>query len=142
MHPADLHLTLAFLGEMAPVTRIVDVITPVARDVTGFSLALDAPGWFPRGGIAWVGPAARPPGLKALRHALLLALMMIGFTAERRAFCPHVTLARRADGPPRTPALRPWPVQQFGLFERVTPVVAGAPRYRCIKAFPLCPPTG
>ena len=92
----QLHLTLRYIG---------DVDRPVAEDVAAalgsihaptVELALSGVGWFdhgPRGALfARVAPVEP---LAALHTKLDRALVRAGLEPERRAFLPHITLARR-----------------------------------------------
>ena len=91
----QLHLTLRFIGE---------VERPVANDIAGtlarlrsptFGLRIKGVGKFEQrnGGALWVGVEPRKPVI-ALAAKVERALQQIGLEPERRAFMPHVTLAR------------------------------------------------
>ena len=95
----QLHLTLRYIGE---------VDRPMAEDVaealgsihaTPIGLELNGVGWFdqrPRGALfARVAPAEL---LAALHNKIDRALVHIGLEPERRAYLPHITLARRRAG--------------------------------------------
>jgi 2'-5' RNA ligase len=91
----NLHLTLAFLGEVA-VSR-ADAVR-AAMDNTGFeplTLVFERTGCFGRqgGSVFWVG-IAKNPALFALQRELSANLAAEGFALESRRFEPHVTLAR------------------------------------------------
>lgn len=111
----QLHLTLHFLGEQ-PVARLEALIDAVQVPVTPFELSLGSARLWP-GGIAVLEPDTVPAALTELHRALADALQAGGWPTERRAFRPHVTLARRA-GPSRPPlSFRSliWPVRGFAL---------------------------
>lgn len=95
----QLHLTLRYIGE---------VDRPVAEDVASalgsihaapINLALSGVGWFdhgPRGALfARVAPVEP---LAALHTKIDRALVGAGLKPERRAYSPHITLARRRSG--------------------------------------------
>jgi 2'-5' RNA ligase len=96
--PDNLHVTLAFLGEVAR-GRLGDVIAaaaavPVERGEQPF----DRIGTWGRGG-ALVLEATRPVApLVALERALGARLKAAGLTLDRRPFRPHITLSRRPTG--------------------------------------------
>ncbi|TFE19771.1 RNA 2',3'-cyclic phosphodiesterase [Cohnella luojiensis] len=101
-HPADLHVTLHFLGD-TPASRVPDIgalAAEAAAATAPFALALTEAGTFgppsaPR--VLWCGlaePAARKGALAALHAALGARLAASGFAAEARPFRAHVTLAR------------------------------------------------
>lgn len=129
----QLHLTLRFIGE---------VDRHAARDVDAalagivhpsFTLALSGLGTFGRRGApetVWAGVSPAGP-VKALHNKVDQALSRVGLDPDRRAFTPHVTLARlkRSSGPVRSLIERsggfatpPFQVSAFGLYEsRLTP---------------------
>ena len=92
--PKNLHLTLAFLGELPGPEAAVRALEQVR--VPGFSLTTAPPGRFPggRGALWWVGlePA---PGLLAAREALVRALDGQGLWMDPKPFLPHLTLGRQ-----------------------------------------------
>jgi 2'-5' RNA ligase len=99
----QLHLTLRFIGEIE---------RPAAEDVAAalgairqgpFEIALNGIGSFERRGrpeTLWAGVTPHP-ALKALHDKADQACVRAGLEPERRAFHPHITLARlgRAAGP-------------------------------------------
>ncbi len=96
--PENLHLTLAFLGDV-PVARIPSLIDGLAAAVGGvgaFTARAIGVGAFPsvvRPQVLWVGiAAAEMVGLAARVQA---ACEREGARRERRAFRPHVTLGRK-----------------------------------------------
>ena len=93
--PENLHLTLAFIGE--------------TEDLPGAKAALDAacvggPVSLTVGGLGhfndlwWTGVRENPK-LEKLALAVQRALREQGFSIEKRAWKPHVTLVRRWRGP-------------------------------------------
>src|SRR5213076_540438 len=113
-----MHLTLAFIGH-----RPLDDIEPASEAIRD-----SAPAAAPQLALAealWLSPR-RPHvltvalddesgALAELQAAVVEALAdAIGFEPERRAFRPHVTVARvRRGAPPRTDGLRPAPQASF-----------------------------
>jgi len=91
---ANLHLTLAFLGNVSralapPLARILDEVPG-----TGFDLRLDRMGVFRQARVAWIAPAIAPESLAVLERCLRSRLQETGFPPDARPFRPHVTLAR------------------------------------------------
>ncbi len=76
MRPAALHLTLAFIGSVAP-TELAELerIASGIR-VPAFDLNLDRLGFWPQRGILWAGCSTRPPPLSALSERLAVALLL------------------------------------------------------------------
>jgi RNA 2',3'-cyclic 3'-phosphodiesterase len=92
---ANIHLTLAFIGEVG-VDRIDvlrDVVDALPREA--FVLALDCVGTFRHSEIAWIAPSQVPAALTALQSSIVAALAKNDFRIEERPFHAHVTLARR-----------------------------------------------
>lgn len=93
--PGKLHLTLHFLGDL-DAARLA-AVRRALHDVTAppFVLRLDAAAVWPNG-VALLRPRRVPAALRALHAAVGAAVAAAGVPTERRAYRPHVTLARRA----------------------------------------------
>ena len=129
----QLHLTLRFIGE---------IDRHQARDVHAalgalhhprFEIGLNGVGSFDRRGVPvtlWVGVMPQEP-LRALHKKVDQAVMRAGVEPDRRAYSPHITLARLGRDAGSIAALLetsggitspPFPVDRFALFEsRLTP---------------------
>jgi RNA 2',3'-cyclic 3'-phosphodiesterase len=96
--PANLHLTLRFLGWQndEQVERLEQALaTPFAS--APFDLELRDLGHFPPRGsprVLWVGVGQGRDTVVALHAEIELRLRELGFLPEDRPFHPHVTLAR------------------------------------------------
>lgn len=106
---ADLHLTLAFLGNQP--SSLLPVLEGVLKHlrVAQITLEIDRLGQFPRNRITWAGMTAPPAALFALQKELVEALSLRNVAFEREAvYRPHITLARSTDAPAQTqfPAIR------------------------------------
>jgi len=93
--PENLHLTLAFLGEVAParvaaVHKAMDSVT-----LRPMKLTFDNVGCFKRdgGNIWWIG-LAENKALSDVQKELADSLLAGDFRLESRRFSPHITLAR------------------------------------------------
>lgn len=139
---ANLHLTLAFVGNVEAAA--LACMEEAAADIEAppFSLRLDRLGSFPRAGVLWLGCSETPEPLQTLAAALQAALEPCGYRPEQRPFAAHVTVARkyrRALRPQFVPAVE-WPVAAFTLVDsRLEPDGA---RYSAVRHFPLCGPGG
>jgi 2'-5' RNA ligase len=119
MRPETLHLTLAFLGNVAsdrlPAARAAADRVAAAS----FSFTLDRLEYWRHNRLLWAGGDAAP-GLLALAGQLQDSLRQNGFALEERRFVPHVTLARNvkeaqgADLPPLC-----WECRSFALVRSV-----------------------
>ena len=130
-----IHLTLAFLGEVAG-DRAEEAAAAGAH-VRGapFRLRLDQVGSFRHAGVSWIGSRSTPPRLTALQSTLVLALAARGFAPDERSFAPHVTLARGIVRPvPRAPTTAiAWRVRELTLVRSET----GTGRYAVMERWPL-----
>ena len=100
--PESIHLTLKFLGNVAPDTipQIVEAMNRIAQPASPFSLQVGGAGAFPnwqRPQVIWVGIGGEIGRLAALQKELEAALSSLGFQPESRAFSPHLTLGRLRD---------------------------------------------
>lgn len=145
-----LHLTLAFLGDVAP-SRVPAVAARLRADlaaIPAFSSQVVGVGAFPnvtRPQVVWVGVTA--PALGAVAEAVEGACAAEGFARERRPFRPHVTLGRvrvrsRRDAPDLAVLARDGarafgeaPVRNVTLFR--SELAAGGTRHSALAAFPL-----
>ncbi len=95
----QLHLTLRYIGEVdRPVAEDVDEALGSIH-AAPVMFGLNGVGWFdqrPRGALFARAAPADP--LAALHNKLDRALVRIGLEPERRAYLPHITLARRRSG--------------------------------------------
>jgi 2'-5' RNA ligase len=97
--PEAIHLTLQFLGDVAPgkVEAIADTLRSVCDDQVPFTFDLKGLGVFPSLGrprVVWVGVAEPSGMLNALQGQVTQALAPLGFEPEKRAFSPHLTIGR------------------------------------------------
>ncbi|BBL74772.1 RNA 2',3'-cyclic phosphodiesterase [Methylomagnum ishizawai] len=107
--PDNLHVTLAFLGEVAQerwpgIVRVADAIK-----VPSFTLTLDRAEFWPRNGIVCLGAGQAPQPLSDLAQGLAQGLKQAGFILDQRPYRPHLTLARKGRSG-RTALVLPEPV--------------------------------
>ena len=123
----QLHLTLRFIGE---------VERPMAEDLAAalgrlhaprFDIRIKGVGRFDQrnSGALWAGVEPRDP-LAVLAAKVERVCLSVGLEPERRAYHPHVTLARWSGGKPRLDAWldqhsglrsQPWTSREFILYE-------------------------
>ncbi|MBS3734399.1 MAG: RNA 2',3'-cyclic phosphodiesterase [Phycisphaerae bacterium] len=98
--PENLHVTLHFLGEVDAerLTEVCETAVAGAGEVEPFDFAVEGALCVPSGGrklrMIWAGVVEPTGRLAALHTTLGTALEGLGFRQERRAFRPHITLAR------------------------------------------------
>jgi len=129
-----IHLTLAFLGAVAPEKAIA-----AARRVEGrpHALPIEKAHYWKHNKIIWAGPHDLPSALKALVESLHLALYKAEFILESRTYAAHVTLLRSAPHPGELPPLPrvEWPVGEFTLVRSA--VSNKGSSYEIVERFPL-----
>ncbi len=109
LEPRQMHLTLAFLGNISP--EIQELLSEKLRAISWkpFFLPLVGLGTFPTKGwpkIIWIGVGTGHPHLFQLHKRVQEALLAVGLEPDLRPFHPHVTLARCRDVSPQT--IRPF----------------------------------
>ncbi len=122
----QLHLTLRFIGEVDRHAAADIHAALGAVHHPPFALVVAGLGMFDRRGMpetVWAGVAPAET-VRALHNKVDQALARVGIARDRRAFHPHITLARlnRGSGPPdlflaRGLRMPSWTVADFGLFE-------------------------
>lgn len=103
VRPAQLHLTLHFLGDVDSdrLAAFKETLATVRHEP--FTIAIRGTGVFPprgRPSVLWAGVAESSP-LTELHDAIGAAIEACGLQVERRPYVPHVTLARLTPAVPR-----------------------------------------
>ena len=106
--PENLHLTLAFIGEISPkkVDKIKAILETVEFDP--FEATVDKLGTFSRGALWWTGLREEKP-LMNLQRELTHKLALCGFEMDGRKYNPHITLGREV-----VTDIKPWQIEPFG----------------------------
>lgn len=97
--PANLHLSLKFLGEISlkQLKRTQQIITEIIKTTLPFEIILETLGVFPdfrEARIIWIGTNQPPRQLKQLVDQLETKLLKIGLPEEQHPFRAHITLGR------------------------------------------------
>jgi 2'-5' RNA ligase len=97
--PDNMHLTLKFLGAVEPKAkdRLIACLEEVLAEHRAFDFSLRGLGVFPntkQPRVMWLGVDAGREKLIGLAEAVESALSPLGFAPEKRAYHPHLTLAR------------------------------------------------
>ena len=96
--PDAIHITLKFIGEV-PETRLADVDAAlVGLSWKPIAISVRGVGFFPGNRsprVFWAGMEA--PTMPGLAEQLNAMMERLGFDQEKRAFRPHITLARARD---------------------------------------------
>jgi len=98
VEPDNLHLTLKFLGDTTAeqVDEVKEILLQTVSQFSAFRFQLKGLGYFKSNGqprVLFTDIENFEP-LKQLVNALQVPLKEIGFEKEKRAFKPHLTLAR------------------------------------------------
>ena len=136
--PETLHLTLAFLGEVA-AERLPAVQEAAAGvEAAGFCLNLDRLGYWSHNHLFWAGCTQIDAAVQALAEDLAQRLRAQGFRLEDRRFVPHMTLVRKMMTPPdRLPVVSAmsWNCREFVLVRSLS--VRGGVDYNRLAAWAL-----
>jgi len=100
LDPAQMHLTLSFLGNVSPEIEAILQANLGAIAWRAFFLPISGLGTFPgkgRPNIVWIGVGAGHPHLFQLHKRVQEAALAAGLEPDLRSFHPHVTLARCRD---------------------------------------------
>lgn len=109
--PANLHLTLKFIGEQPDAGPISTALASVPFP-SPIEIHLRGIGKFPR--LLWLGIEA-PESLVELARNIETTLLPLGIPAERRPYSPHLTLARQKEDR-HIPRLSDQSEEDFGSF--------------------------
>ena len=130
----NLHVTLAFLGDVgeAEFAQLRHIPPPLTE---GFELQIDTLAFRKRPRLLWAVPGTVPAVLLGLESWLWGRLEDLGIQRDRRAYRPHVTLARRAAYVADALAPVRWPVAGFALVQSSL----GPPHstYEVVRTWPL-----
>ena len=122
VHPAQFHITLAFLG-MQP-SPVIPVLCGLASTLSfePCTLVLDQVGRFRRAGVLWLGASVVPAALQDFLQALIEVVENAGIDRDQKAWQPHITLYRRLRNSPPIMDTVPvtWPLDGFSLIESVS----------------------
>lgn len=115
--PANLHITLAFLGDVA-VSRLGELKLLAAKlGGLAFNLSFTAPAYWRHNRIVWAPADATPQALSDLVKEIERSLQTAGFSFDERPYAPHLTLLRKArwDPPARTLKNINWEINEYVL---------------------------
>ena len=100
--PENMHLTLRFLGDVTLAQRqqLVTLLEQAFSGTKRFPMRIAGTGAFPnlrRPSVVWAGMTPLEGSLADIQQQTEEAVRTIGLAPERRAFQPHLTLARIRD---------------------------------------------
>jgi 2'-5' RNA ligase len=103
VRPEGIHLTLRFLGDVAP-ERIEDICGRAARGVDtipSFPIEVRGCGGFPstkRPRVVWIGVEDPSGSLQAMQARVEAGMQELGFPRDEKGYNPHLTLGRLKSG--------------------------------------------
>ena len=138
MDTADLHLTLAFIGDVTADMRGPIIAATEMVAACAFTLVIDRPDYWRHNRIVWAGCASTPAALNETANAIRQALARAGIRFDDKKFVPHITLLRDAPRDFELAALEPieWQIERFVLLQSVQ---GQKPRYEVLKAWTARP---
>jgi 2'-5' RNA ligase len=92
---SNLHITLAFLGEVSAYDQIALIQQGKKIQGSAFFLELNSIGCWRKPGILWVAPEDTPKPLTTLVEQLQMIIKLQGLNVDERLYKPHVTIARK-----------------------------------------------
>lgn len=139
--PENLHLTISFLGQVAP-DRLGAIEQALALlNSPPLHLQLEGVGVFPNAGILYA-QAQPSPALLSFAEQVFRAMETCGIPREQRPCTPHITLARSKgrvhlnEHEQSNPAFHQrFEVHEFRLYESLT--LPGGAQYEVLRAFSL-----
>lgn len=119
----NLHLTAAFLGELDSRRQQVLISALDGLVLPSVELVLNRLGWWRRSRILWLGPVCNPLEMQAFIDDLRQRLWQAEFSVDRRAFHPHITLARKCQRPQLPASIEPlsWTPNRLYLVQSERP---------------------
>jgi 2'-5' RNA ligase len=101
VEPQNVHITIRFLGNIAPETaeKIFDEMKKL--QFTPFTVQIKGIGAFPNPNyprVVWAGITTGADELKSIFSQIEPKLRDLGFTPDTRGFSPHLTIARVRSG--------------------------------------------
>ena len=104
VRPANVHLTLKFLGDVAErdLSQVAEVLEKIPQRHEPFEVTPSGFGAFPSGRrarIFWAGIGEGSERLRALARDVDASLEPLGFEREARPYTPHLTLGRARGRP-------------------------------------------
>ncbi|EPK7361226.1 RNA 2',3'-cyclic phosphodiesterase [Kluyvera ascorbata] len=135
---ANMHITLAFLGEVSAEKQ--RALSAMAGRIyqPGFTLHLDDAGQWLRSRVVWLGTRQPPRGLLQLANMLRAQAARSGCYQSPQPFHPHLTLLRNAGQAVSIPAPGfhwDFPVTEFVLYE--SRYAGGRTRYTPLQRWTL-----
>ncbi len=114
---ANLHMTLAFLGDVSEFETKHLLERAATINNPSFELQLTHVCWWKKPQILFIGTETIPDALLQLVNTIRDMVQQQGLTIDTRPYRPHVTIARKAKQPIETcePFIVAWRADSFAL---------------------------
>jgi 2'-5' RNA ligase len=135
--PENLHITLAFLGNVDADQRACVERSADNLDLPAFDLILDRLAYWPRPRVVWAGSGNTPAAFTELAIRLQQDARDCGLQIDRRPPVAHLTLKRKVTRATAGAGFDPvcWRVAQFHLVASDTQ--PAGPLYERLRSWPL-----
>jgi 2'-5' RNA ligase len=130
--PANLHVTLTFLGNVDAATELLVTEAAAEIPVTQMAITFDKIDFWRKPRILCLSSENPDPAVVSLAMSLTAMAAEFGVSVDERPFAPHVTLVRKAKRPVQVefePII--WSADSFCLVESCT--LPEGVEYRVIK---------
>jgi 2'-5' RNA ligase len=119
---SNLHITLAFIGNVPPTTKHCLQQAATTINEHAFTLYLDKLGYWEKPRIVWLGASQLPDALSKLVTQLNTQLRPCDYRPDARPYQAHVTLFREVTSSRKLPVVPPliWSVNDFCLIRSIT----------------------
>ncbi|MBV7261963.1 RNA 2',3'-cyclic phosphodiesterase [Photobacterium sp. WH24] len=138
---ANLHLTLAFLGQITDEQTRQLVAAVNQLTIPAFSMHFNLLRYWKRSRVLWLGGDICPEPLGRLAEQLNQLALDLGLIQDARRYTPHITLRKNLRQRPVIPDEQPdflFHFQRFGLY--ISEPDGPGVRYRLANQWPLIQP--
>ncbi|QUJ67050.1 RNA 2',3'-cyclic phosphodiesterase [Photobacterium sp. GJ3] len=135
---ANLHLTLAFLGQVTEAQQQQLIQATEQLTIPAFNVVFNFIRYWKRSRVIWMGAEQSPPALLQLAEQLGEIAEATGLPRDTRQYTPHITLKKNVRQRPVLDSLSPdfhFHFQRFGLY--ISEVDGPGVRYRLVNQWPL-----
>ncbi|NAX47107.1 RNA 2',3'-cyclic phosphodiesterase [Photobacterium halotolerans] len=138
---ANLHMTLAFLGQITDkqASQLIRDVSQLA--IPAFSMHFNLLRYWKRSRVLWLGSDTCPEPLELLATQLNGLAQALGLRQDTRRYTPHITLRKNLRQRPVLPDEQPdflFHFQRFGLY--ISETNGPGVRYRLANQWPLIQP--
>lgn len=133
--PANLHLTLHFIGHTGDLNCLIKQATEIRCNP--FELCINQFGIFNRAKVLWAGPKECPGELSQLANDCFYVTTQCGIDNNVEQFKPHISLIQRIKSFPDLADFEPikWQINKFCLM--LSEPDDNGVQYSLVETFPL-----